>query len=100
MKPFSIFELEKLDSNSKKCFFQESSELLCRYIDEIRNDDVLNVESIANLINNKGVVDDSFETISELYHNATAGIQAGSGNQDLYIALVACMANAWEKISK
>lgn len=74
--------------------------MLCRYIDEIRNDDVLNVESIANFINNKGVVDDSFETVSDFYHNATTGIQAGSGNQNLYNALVACMVSAWEKITR
>lgn len=98
MKSFSIIELEKLDSDSKTSFFQELSGLLREYVNDNKEDDVLDAEAIINFINANGVVPDAFETVSELYHNASAGIQVGSGNQNLYNSLVAILVSTWDNL--
>lgn len=90
---FSIKNLHELDSTAKTKFYQNLVHQLQDINAQIEEDDVLNGYSqyLSNPIQDDTVVD-------SLYSALTAGIQAGSGNQTLYLEVLKIITESWKAI--
>lgn len=90
---FSIKNLHELDSTAKTKFYQNLVNQLQGTRAQIENDDVLN--GYSQYISNS-ILDDTI--VDNLYSALTAGIQAGSGNQTLYLEVLKTITESWKTI--
>ncbi|MBQ0088649.1 MAG: hypothetical protein KBT27_04890 [Prevotellaceae bacterium] len=90
---FSIKNLHELDNTAKTKFYQNLVNQLQGIRVQIGNDDVLNGYSqyLSNPLQDDTIVDN-------LYSAITAGIQAGSGNQTLYLEVLKIITESWKTI--
>lgn len=95
MNQFSVYNYTHLPQQQKADFNKLLSNKLSNHIDEINNDDVLRFVGI-NATNSD--LEDAI--VTELYSRVASGIQAGSGNQNLFVLVLSLYTESWLKIAQ
>lgn len=95
MNQFSVYNYTYLPQQQKADFNKLLSNKLLNHIDEINNDDVLRFVGI-NATNSD--LEDAI--VTELYSRVASGIQAGSGNQNLFVLVLSLYTESWLKIAQ
>ena len=98
MDHFSVIDYEKLSGMTKAEFNKALAQRLSPLRNEINNDDVLATPATEEFIASSGLK--AANMVSELYHRAAAGIQAGSGDQNLFHCVIRAFTECWEEINK
>lgn len=97
MNQFSVFNYENLSEAHKAKFNKALAQKLTSFLNELKNDDVLGALPIEEFVASSGAK--AAAVVSEIYPKATAGIQAGSGNQNLFQSVLSAFAECWEEIN-
>lgn len=100
MNTFSVFDYEKLPDSSKAVFNKALAQKLTSLINEIKNDDVLGTATTEEFIKSSGEINNSATLVADLYSKISSGIQVGSGNQNLFNAILAAYTNCWAETIK
>lgn len=98
MNQFSVFNYENLSEAHKAKFNKALAQKLTSFLNELKNDDVLGALPIEEFVASAGAK--ASNVVTELYPKTTAGIQAGSGNQNLFQSVLRAFAECWEEINK
>ena len=98
MERFSVYNYKKLSDKLKFDFNKSLAQSLTSLKSDIESDDVLRTIAIEDFILSSGTNPDSFLVVSELYCRITGSIQAGSGNQLLFISILNIFTDCWNKI--
>lgn len=96
MNGFSVYNYENLSDSTKKVFNKTLAKNLIFLLDEIRVDDTLSKTSIEKFITSDGESLGTSSVVSTVYSMITAGIQAGSGNQNLYHSVLRAYTQSWD----
>jgi len=99
MNSFSVYNYENLSDSTKKVFNKTLAKNLISLLDEIRVDDTLSKSSIEKFITSAGESLAGSLVVSTVYSMISAGIQAGSGNQNLYHSVLRAYTLSWERLS-
>lgn len=98
MNQFSVFNYEKLSDFQKTVFNKSLAQRLSILKKELVIDDVVGSLPIDEFIASSGAK--STFVISEIYSKVKAGIQAGSGNQNLFHNVLSAYVESWKVINK
>lgn len=98
MNQFSVFNYENLSDNLKADFNKALAQRLSNLRNELKGDDVIGSLAIVEFLASSGTK--ATTVVSELYPKVTAGIQAGSGNQNLYHSALHAFTESWNEINK
>ena len=98
MNPFSVFDYNNLLNEPKNAFNQALAHKLTSFLNVIKNDDVLGALPIEEFVTSSG--SKATTVVSELYPKVTAGIQVGSGNQNLFHSVLHAFTESWDEINK
>lgn len=99
MNNFSVFNYENLSDSLKADFNRFLAQRLSSCLKEIKGDVVLGSLDVDGFIAAETVNPIYTTLVSELYSKVSAGIQVGSGNQNLYHAVLAAFAESWKQIN-
>lgn len=88
MDQFSVFKYENLSEELKSTFNKELTLKLSSFQNELKKDDVLGSLAIEQI------------SVADLYSTVTGGIQAGSGNQRLFLSILNAFVEVWVKTIK
>lgn len=100
MNKFSLYNYEMLSDSLKVGFNKALAQRLLSMLDEIKSDDDLNNTLIENFILSSGHCFNSVSIVEDLYFKISSGIQVGSGNQNLFLGILAEYTDSWETISR
>lgn len=100
MSRFSIFEYNNLPAEQKDVFNKALALKISSFLSEIKNDDVLKNIAGEDFVLSLGESDNAFSLVSELYSKVSSGVQAGSGNQNLFLGILNTFVESWEEIIK
>lgn len=98
MNSFSVYNYENLSDSIKKGYNKTLAKNLIPLLDEIRVDDTLSKTSIEKFITSDGESIEDSVVVSSVYSMISAGIQAGSGNQNLYHSVLRAYTQSWEEL--
>lgn len=100
MNRFSVFNYKKLPVPLRIDFNKALALRLSFLLTEIKNDDVLCSSAIEEFIISSGECVNSDKVVSDLYANTSGGIQAGSGDQNLYQTILSEYIGCWNDIKQ
>lgn len=98
MNDFSVFNYENLSDSLKADFNKALASKLSSLLTEIKVDDVLGTIGVEGLVPSEGTENNIATIVTELYSEASAGVQAGSGNQNLYLGILNAFTDCWKEI--
>ena len=98
MNHFSVFDYENLPDTLRIDFNRALAQRLFSLLTEIKTNDVLGSFAIEEFITSSGLSANSDTVVSDLYCSVSAGIQAGSGNQNLYHSILSAYTGCWNAI--
>ena len=99
MSKFSVFNYENLSDSMKADFNKALATELSSMRMEIKADEVLGTIGVEEFVVSEGKGQKSATLVADLYSKISAGIQAGSGNQNLFQAVLCAFTDSWNQIS-
>ena len=96
MDKFSPYSYAQLSDMQKVDFNKALALGLASMSDVIKSDVDLNSFVIKDFIASSGQCANSASVVEDLYSKISSGIQAGSGNQNLFLGILAKYAEAWK----
>jgi len=99
MNSFSIFGYQKLSSEHKKIFNSALAQRLSLILNEIKDRVILEIP-IEELISSNENGTDAATIVCELYSKVSAGIQVGSGDQNLFASILNIFVESWNEVEK
>lgn len=96
MDKFSLYNYDQLPDIVKADFNKVLPQGLASMLDEIRSNSDLETSLIDEFIASTGQYSDSAVVVENLYSQISSGILAGSGNQNLFLGVLAKYTEAWE----
>lgn len=100
MNTFTIFDYNNLTDSLKAEFNTVLSQHLSSLLKEIKKDDVLGSIGVEEFVESEGSGTNSLTLVTDLYSKLTAGIQVGSGNQNLFHDVLSAFTESWKQINK
>lgn len=100
MDTFSIFDYNNLSDSQKEDFNKSLAQRLSSLVKEINKDDVIGSLELENIIASPNESQTTINWVSDLYSKVSAGIQVGSGNQNLFHAVLNAFTESWKQINK
>ena len=100
MDNFLLYNYSQLSETQKAEFNKTLAQGLSSVLDEIKSDGELNTSDIEDFITSTGQCSNSSVVVENLYSRISSGIQAGSGNQTLFLGILAKYSEAWEIINR
>ncbi len=100
MNKFSLSKYNSLPKSLKSDFDISLAQQLSLILKDIKNDDVLGCLSVEKFVAVNGNLSDSSLIVSELYSKISSGIQAGSGNQNLFNGVLHAFVESWNVFNK
>lgn len=100
MNCFSVFNYNNLSETQKEKFDRGLANQLSLLLKEIKRDNDLGNLDVVNFITCDGVCDVSASFVPNLFSMVSAGVQAGSGNQNLYLNILSAITESWNDIIK
>lgn len=98
MDSFSNFNYNNLPESQKADFNKAIAHKLLPLLSEIKNDDVLGTSSIVSFITSSSDCTYASSVVSDIFSSITGGIQAGSGNQNLYHSILSFFTESWSEL--
>lgn len=95
MNTFSVFNYENLSESKKIVFNKALAMKLSSFMNEIKQDDVLDASAIEVFVSSSGECANVVTTVSNLYSSVSGGIQVGSGNQLLFNGILSAITECW-----
>lgn len=100
MDKFSLSNLAQLSDMQKVEFNKALALGLASMLDEMKSDSELKTSLIDEYIASTGQCSSSATIVEDLYSKISSGIQAGSGNQNLFLGILAKYSEAWGIINR
>lgn len=97
---FSLYKYTQLPDTQKDVFKRILSQGLIPFRNEIKNDLNLNSSLIENFISSAGKSTNSESAVEDLYSIISSGVQAGSGNQNLFLGILEIYAKSWKETNR
>ena len=99
MDTFSVINYEKLSDSLKADFNKALAKKLSSLLKEISKDDVLGSIGVEEFVASEGTGNSLLSLVTDLYSKVSAGIQVGSGNQNLFHAVLVAFTESWNQIN-
>lgn len=99
MDTFSVINYEKLSDSLKADFNKALAKKLSSMLTNIKADELLGSIGVVGFVESEGKENNTTTLVADLYSKVSAGIQAGSGNQNLFIAVLAAFTESWNQIN-
>lgn len=96
MDKFSLYNYAQLSDTFKADFNKTLAQGFATISDEMKSDDDLNYSLLEEFIVSLGQCSNSSKVVEDLYSKISTGIQVGSGNQSLFLGVLAKYTAAWE----
>ena len=90
----------KLSDTQKLEFNKALAQELASMLDEIKSDCDLSNSLIDEFVASSGQCSNSVSLVVDLYSSISSGIQVGSGNQNLFLAILSKYTACWETINR
>lgn len=100
MNTFSLFNYENLSDSQKASFNKDLAMRLSSILNDIKGDGDLEFLDIDGFIASASATPGCIKLVSDLYSKLSAGIQVGSGNQNLFQAVLSAFTESWKQINK
>lgn len=97
---FSLYNYKSLSAEHKNLFNKAFSIRLSAYENEIKKDEDLCFMPYEELFSSYGTKANTSILLEELYSKITSGIQAGSGDQTLFLRILNAFVEAWSETIK
>lgn len=97
---FSIYNYKQLSDPMRVDFDKALAKRLSAMLMDIKADEVLGAIGVEEFVASEGDVKNSVSLITDLYSKISAGIQVGSGNQNLFHAVLSSFTESWKHINK
>ena len=98
MDKFSLNNYNSLTENQKVLFNRALSQNLSSFVNEIKADDDLKSLLLDDLVSTS--IENAYSVVTELYSKITSGVQAGSGNQNLFLGILNAFVESWGETYK
>ena len=95
---FSLYNYQGLLTEQKTLFNKALALKLLPFENEIKSDEDMSDLSFEEFFPGTGVNASSF--VEEIYARITSGVQAGSGNQNLFLGVLNAFVEAWSDTIK
>lgn len=100
MDKFSLYNYAQLPDMVRTDFNKVLAQGLASILDDIKSDNDLKSSLIDDFIASTGQYSDSATVVEDLYSKLSSGIQAGNGNQTLFLGILARYTDAWKATNK
>ena len=99
MNTFSVFNYENLSDSLKADFNKALAKKLSSMLMNIKADELLGSIGVVRFVESEGKEHNTPTLVADLYSKVSAGIQVGSGNQNLFQAVLAAFIESWNQIN-
>ena len=99
MDKFSLYNYAQLSDSLKVEFNKALACGLSSMFDEIKSNEDFNSFLIGEFISSYGQCSNYASVVEDLYSKITSGIQAGSGNLNLFLGILAKYTECWEEVT-
>ncbi len=99
MDKFSLFNYTQVSGSLKVDFNRALAQGLAPMLDEIKSNDDLDYSLIEEFVVSLGQCSNSASVVEYLYSKLSSGIQSGSGNQTLFLGILAKYTESWDKFN-
>lgn len=99
VEKFSVFNYDNLSEELKGSFNKSLAQKLTSMVEAIKHDDVLGSIAVDTFVSSNGTSANAATVVGELYSRISGGIQAGSGNQNLFHSALYAITQAWDEIN-
>lgn len=99
MKSFSVINYNNLSEMLKVKYDRGLAKKLSLLLSDIKRDNNLGNLDVVNFIICEGICDAPASLVPNLFSMVSAGVQAGSGNQNLYLSILSAITESWDDIN-
>lgn len=99
MNTFSVFNYENISDSLKTDFNKALAKKLSSILTDIKTDDVLGTIGVEGFVASEGKEQRSATLVADLYSKVSAGIQVGSGDQNLFHSILGSFTESWNQIN-
>ena len=98
MNHFSVFNYENLSEEIMLKFNKTIARNLDPLMNDLKNDEVLGSPALSEFVISAGEYSNAVLVVSDLFHSVSAGIQVGSGNQNLFHRVLLAFTESWGEV--